>query len=138
MVANVADVSTGSLAVASPLLIDVHTTFAWVVVVTNGVAGAWSLIGHYVEAVRHRALWWFTAVAELAIFAQVVLGVVLAQGYGGDGLKMHMFYGFVAAFTVAIVYSYRAQLEPHRYLLYGLGGLFLMGLCLRAIYLNPA
>lgn len=120
------------------MLIDVHTTFAWVVVVTNGVAGAWALTAHHVEAARHRVLWWFTAVAQLAIFAQVVLGVVLAQGYESDGLKFHMFYGFVAAFTVAIVYSYRAQLEPHRYLLYGLSGLFLMGLCLRAIYLDPA
>ena len=35
--------------------------------------------------------------------------------------------------AVGIIYSYRAQLAPHRYLLYGLGGLFLMGLGIRAM-----
>jgi hypothetical protein len=44
-----------------------------------------------------------------------------------------MFYGFVAILTVGIIYSYRAQLARHRYLLYGLGGLFLMGLGIRAM-----
>lgn len=105
---------------------------------TNGVAGAWALAAHRYEQARRRELWWFTAVAQVSIFVQVISGVVLAQGGSTDHLKMHMFYGFVAAFSVAIVYSYRAQLEDNRYLLYGLGGLFLMGLCLRAIYLNPA
>jgi hypothetical protein len=44
-----------------------------------------------------------------------------------------MFYGFVALITVGIVYSYRQQMAQWKYLLYGLGGLFLMGLALRAI-----
>jgi hypothetical protein len=34
---------------------------------------------------------------------------------------------------VGIIYSYRAQLKPHLYLLYGFGGLFLMGLGIRAM-----
>jgi hypothetical protein len=34
---------------------------------------------------------------------------------------------------VAIIYSYRHQLEKYRYLLYGGGGLFLMGLGIRAM-----
>ena len=42
-----------------------------------------------------------------------------------------------AAFSVAIVYSYRAQLRAQRYLLYGFGGLFLMGLGIRAMVLHP-
>ncbi len=46
-----------------------------------------------------------------------------------------MFYGFVAFASVGIIYSYRQQLEEWTYLLYGFGGLFLMGLGLRAIYL---
>jgi hypothetical protein len=44
-----------------------------------------------------------------------------------------MFYGFVAIFTVAIIYSYRQQMQHRLYLLYGLGGLFLMGLGIRAL-----
>jgi hypothetical protein len=64
---------------------------------------------------------------------QVGLGIALI---GIDNLEppsFHMFYGFVAILTVGIIYSYRAQLARHRYLLYGVGGLFLMGLGIRAM-----
>ena len=47
--------------------------------------------------------------------------------------KFHMFYGFVAIIAVAIIYSYRTQMRHRLYLLYGLGGLFLMGLGIRAL-----
>ena len=47
--------------------------------------------------------------------------------------QFHMFYGFVAIIAVAIIYSYRAQMAKYRYLLYGFGGLFLMGLGIRAM-----
>jgi hypothetical protein len=49
--------------------------------------------------------------------------------------EFHMFYGFIALVAVAIIYSYRRQLEQHRYLLYGLGELFVMGLAIRAMFL---
>ena len=71
------------------------------------------------------------------LFVQVVLGVAALQGRDTAPYKFHMFYGFIAAFTVAIVYSYRAQLKAHQYLLYGFGGLFLMGLGLRALQVGP-
>ena len=51
--------------------------------------------------------------------------------------QFHAFYGFVALATVGIIYSYRHQVAAHLYLLYGLGGLFLMGLALRAIVISP-
>lgn len=118
-----------------------HEVFAWVVVAANVVAGAWALAAHKVPAARHRSLWWFTAGAQATIVVQVVAGVVLRQqlyrGDDPDHLQFHMFYGFVALFAMAIIYSYRAQLKAHLYLLYGGGGLFLAGLALRAISLNP-
>ena len=49
----------------------------------------------------------------------------------------HLFYGFVSAFSVGIIYSYRQQIEQWRYLLYGFGGLFLMGMALRSITIDP-
>lgn len=116
---------------ASPVLVDLHDAWSWVVVVGNGVAGAWALGAHRVEALRHRSLWVLTAVAQISIFVQVALGVALIDGRPVDEVQFHMFYGFIAAFTVAIIYSYRAQLHAHRYLLYGFGGLFLMGLGIR-------
>jgi hypothetical protein len=126
----------GALA-ASETLARVHVDWAWVVIVTNGAAGAWALAAHRWEALRHRALWWWTAIAQVSVFVQVAIGVALVQGRDTEPFKFHMFYGFVAAFTVAIIYSYRAQLKAHLYLLYGFGGLFLMGLGLRALEVGP-
>ncbi|HEV3352852.1 MAG TPA: hypothetical protein VG076_08010 [Acidimicrobiales bacterium] len=78
-------------------------------------------------------MWWFTAFAELAVFVQVGLGVGLVAGQHIKAPQFHMFYGFVAIIAVGIIYSYRAQLRHRLYLLYGLGGLFVMGLGIRAL-----
>jgi hypothetical protein len=106
------------------------------VIVGNAVVGAWALAANWVVPLRRRALWWCTAAAELAIFVQVGLGVAVQRIDDVKPDEFHEFYGFVALFTVAIVWSYRSQLRDRIYLLYGLGGLFLMGLGLRALYLG--
>ncbi len=121
------------LAAGDGALRSVHVAWAWVVIVANAVAGVWALGAHRYPALRRRELWWATAVAQLAVFVQVVIGVVLIQGRDTEPFGFHMLYGFTAAFTVAIIYSYRAQLKDQLYLLYGLGGLFLMGLAIRAL-----
>lgn len=114
-------------------LLDLHESFAWFVVIGNGLAGVWALAAHKVERLRLRALWWFTLVVQVSIFVQVGLGVAVQQGEEIEPQQFHMFYGFVAIIAVGIIYSYRAQMEAHRYLLYGGGGLFLMGLGIRAM-----
>jgi hypothetical protein len=103
------------------------------VIIGNGLAGAWALAANYWPGFRTRALWWFTAAAELAVFVQVALGVGLVAGQHIKAPQFHMFYGFVAIIAVGIIYSYRAQLRHRIYLLYGLGGLFVMGLGIRAL-----
>ena len=50
-----------------------------------------------------------------------------------DPPKFHLFYGFVAIIAVGILYSYRQQMRNRLYLLYGGGGLFIMGLGIRAM-----
>jgi hypothetical protein len=123
-------------AVIAVWLLDVHAWFAWVVVFANGLAGLWALGAHWLVPLRHPTLWWFTAAAQITIFVQVGIGVGLVAGEGIDAPEMHMFYGFVAIIAVGIIYSYRQQLQAHLYLLYGLGGLFLMGLGIRAMVLE--
>lgn len=112
---------------------DFHVGWAWFVIIGNAVAGMWSLAAAKVPSLRTRALWWFTTGAEVAIFIQVALGVYLKAGEGIEPASFHMFYGFVAIIAVGIIYSYRQQLEHRIYLLYGFGGLFLMGLGIRAV-----
>ena len=117
---------------------DVHTGWAWVVVVGNGVAGVWALGADRYEALRTRALWWFTAAAEVAVFVQVALGVRLLSGRDTEPARFHMFYGFVAIVAVGVLYSYRQQLHRRVHLLYGFGGLFVMGLGIRAMTIPAA
>lgn len=105
--------------------------------VGNAVAGLWALGAHQWPALRSKALWWFTGVVEVAVVVQVVLGVVLVSRHGLVAPQFHLFYGFVALIAVGIIYSYRNYpfLAGKVYLLYGFGGLFLMGLAIRSFFL---
>jgi hypothetical protein len=117
-------------------LLDAHVAFAWFVVVSNALVGVWALVAHVRPRVRGRLLWVATAVAQISIFVQVGLGVAAQQRTGIEAPDFHLFYGFVALATVGIIYSYRQQVEAHRFLLYGFGGLFLTGLGIRAMILG--
>ena len=115
------------------MLFDIHQSFAWFVIISNALAGLWALGAHWLTVLRTRALWWFTGLAELTVFVQVIFGVILVNKYKFEFPKFHAFYGFVAIIAVAIIYSYRFQMKHRLYLLYGCGGLFVMGLGIRAL-----
>ena len=117
------------------LLLDIHKSWAWFVIVSNGLAGLWSLGAHRWPSLRSRALWWFTGGAEATILVQVIFGITLLNHYKLHAPKFHMFYGFVAFITVGLLYSYRYVFRARNQLelFYGLGGLFMMGLGIRAI-----
>lgn len=102
-------------------------------IIGNGLAGLWALGAHRLEVLRTRALWWFTVFTQLSVFVQVFLGVGMVAGQHIQAAQFHMFYGFVAIIAVGILYSYRQQLRHRLYLLYGFGGLFVMGLGIRAL-----
>ncbi len=112
---------------------DFHENFAWFVIIGNGLAGAWALAANWLPQMRTRALWWFVTLAELTVFVQVTLGVILVNKYKFRFPKFHAFYGFVAIIAIAIIYSYRVQMKHRLYLLYGFGGLFIAGLGIRAM-----
>jgi hypothetical protein len=116
---------------------DLHVVVGWTLTVANGLVGVWALAAHWRTGLRHRALWPATAAAEVLIVVQVILGVVTMRVNDVEVDGVHLFYGFVSAFTVGIIYSYRQQLEGWRYLLYGFGGLFLMGMGLRSLTISP-
>jgi hypothetical protein len=114
-----------------------HRGWAWVVIVGNGLAGLWALGAARWAALRVPALWWFTAAVQLSGFVQVGMGVAMVAGKDTTDLRFHMFYGFLIIVAVGIIYSYRQQLRDRLYLLYGLGGLFIMGLGIRAWQVGP-
>ncbi|MGH9280054.1 MAG: hypothetical protein ACRD12_18395, partial [Acidimicrobiales bacterium] len=117
-------------------LLAFHEAWAWVVIVGNGVAGLWALGAWRWAPLRTRALWWFTAFAEVAVFVQAGLGVGMIAGQDYPTPKLHTFYGFLGIIAVGIIYSYRQQMLHRLFLLYGFGGLFIMGLGIRALALG--
>lgn len=110
-----------------------HLLGAWVVILANAVVGLWTLGAERLPWLRSRALWWCTIAAEVAIFVEVALGAALVAISHKQAQQLHALYGFSALIVVGLLYSYRSQLQHRLYLLYGLGGLFLMGLCIRAM-----
>jgi len=118
---------------AASTLTNLHTGFAWVVIIGNAMAGLWALAAHKLPSFRMRAMWWFTVLAQFTMFVQVALGVAMVNVENQMFPQFHAFYGFVGIIAIAIIYSYRAQLKSRVYLLYGFGGLFIMGLGIRAM-----
>jgi hypothetical protein len=117
---------------------DLHTNWAWVVIIGNALAGIWALSAHKLVSLRTRALWWYTGVTQFTVFIQVIFGVIMVNRDKAVFPAFHAFYGFVAIIAIAIIYSYRAQLKSRVYLLYGFGGLFIMGLGIRAMLVGQA
>lgn len=118
-------------------VLDVHSTLAWVVVISNGIAGAWALGAHWAAPLRRRELWWFVIAAQSLVFPQIALGVWSMSVDGIEPPTMHTFYGFLLIFAVAILFGYsKTAVRSYLYLLYGFGGLFLMGLGIRAMILH--
>jgi hypothetical protein len=117
---------------------DLHTNWAWVVIIGNALAGIWSLSAHKLVSLRTRALWWYIGVAQATMFVQVILGVIMVNRDKAVFPAFHAFYGFVAIIAIAIIYSYRTQLKGRVYLLYGFGGFFIMGLGIRAMLVGQA
>ncbi len=112
-----------------------HLLACWVLVVGNGAAGTWSLAAIRFPRLKNRLLWQFTAFVQIWVLVQVTVAATYLNAGEGDAESFHVFYGVLSAVTVAILYSYRSQLSQHMHALYGWGGLFIMGLGIRALLL---
>lgn len=110
---------------------------AWLVLAIVAISAVWALTAHWVEALRIRALWIVTGIAHVLVMAQVIVGVIVLNQTDAEVSQTHTFYGFLTLVAITILYAYRTQLADHLYLLYGGGGLFLVGLVIRAMLLDP-
>jgi hypothetical protein len=110
-----------------------HSWWGYVAIVANGLVGLAALLAWQVTQARGRWLWIATIVAEAAMMLQVLVGVILIASKDYTVPRFHMFYGFLAFLTVGLAYQYRGQMRGRREMLYGLVGLFMMGLGIRAV-----
>jgi hypothetical protein len=106
----------------------------FVAVVANGIAGIVCLIAWRVQRWRGRWVWILTIGAEVLFMVDVVVGTILFAAYDIDVPRIHMFYGFLVFLTVGLAFQYRDAMRGRTELLYGLVGLFLMGLGIRAVF----
>jgi len=86
-----------------------------------------------VGRVRGRWVWIVTIGAEAMLMVQVLVGTILVAAYDFRPPRIHMFYGFLVFLTVGLAFQYRDAMRGRTELLYGLVGLFLMGLGIRAV-----
>jgi hypothetical protein len=101
--------------------------------VANGVSGLYALAAWRWERLRGRAVWITVIVAESMLMVQVLIGTALVAGFDYEPPRIHMFYGFLVFVSVGLAYQYRDSMRGRLELLYGVVGLFLMGLGIRAI-----
>lgn len=113
---------------------DLHVATGWFMIGSNACVGVWALIAQYVPALRTRLLWVATAVAEVSTLVVAAIGALIVNREGIELDTFHALYGFSTIFAVAILYSYRNSpfIADKLHLMYGCGGLFIMGLGLRA------
>ena len=80
-------------------------------------------------------MWIATILAEGAILLQVLTGTILVSSKDYTAPKFHLFYGILAFLTISLAFAYRDQMRGagRREMFYGLVGLFVMGLGIRAI-----
>ena len=102
-------------------------------IVANATAGVAGLAAWRRPELRGRGLWVVTALAEAVVLVQVTTGALLESSERFQVDRFHMFYGFVAFVTVGIAFASRDQMRGRREMFYGLVGLFLMGLGIRAV-----
>lgn len=102
-------------------------------IVANAIAGTLALVAWRVPRVRGRVVWIATIAAEVAVLLQVLVGVILVASHRYEAPRFHMFYGFVIFITVGLLYQYRGSMKGRLEMLYGFGGLFIMGLGIRAV-----
>lgn len=119
-------------------LVDLHVVAGWFLIVSNALVGSWATLAQYVEPIRHRSLWWATVVAHGSTFVVAVIGVIIVNREDIELDQFHALYGFTTIVAVGVLYSYRTSpfIDDKRFLLYGLGSLFIMGLGIRALFLD--
>ena len=114
-------------------LLDVHLVGSWIAVVANAVVGVLALAAWQWRQFRGRWLWIATIVAEALLLVQVIVGSILLSSDDYEIDDIHAFYGFIAFLTVGLAYGYRRSMPGRLEMFYGLVGLFLMGLGIRAM-----
>jgi len=115
------------------LLFDFHRNWGYIAIALNALAGLYALAAWRWRKLRGPWVLRATIVAEATLLIQVAAGIILISSKQYSAPRFHLFYGYVAFFTIGAVYAYRNAIRRKRELWLGLVGLFLMGVGIRAV-----
>jgi len=113
-----------------------HTIFAFVLIFSNAITGIWGVLLDKKAISNPKPFWFCIAIAQLLIFVQAILGVSLQAADDLEPRDFHYLYGFSMIIAIALLYGYKNSIGQHRFIMYGLGSFFIMGLGIRALFLG--
>jgi len=115
---------------------DLHTTVAFLLIFMNAIAGVWGILLDR-KSIKSTRLFWVAIVAtQIVVFVQATVGVALQSDENLEPDDFHYLYGFSMIIAIALLYGYRNTIGNKKFLLYGLGSFFIMGLGIRAMFLG--
>ena len=115
---------------------DLHSTVAFLLIFMNAIAGVCGILLDR-ESIKSTRFFWIAIVAaQIIVFVQAIVGVALQSYEDIEPNDFHYLYGFSMIIAIALLYGYRNTIGNKKYLLYGLGSLFIMGLGIRAMFLG--
>jgi hypothetical protein len=109
-----------------------HADFAWVVVASNLVVGAWGLVRHRRKLPSIRPFWIALGVAWSTVFVQGVLGLSLFKAHKPP--FKHTFYGFLFVVVMLLVWPLRGETDRTRQLVFAAATLFIGIVAVRAVF----
>ena len=115
---------------------DLHTTVALLLIFMNAIAGVWGILLDRKSLKSTRFFWAAIVAAQIIVFAQAIVGVALQSEEKIEPDDFHYLYGFSMIIAITLLYGYRNTIGNKKFLLYGLGSLFIMGLGIRAMFLG--
>jgi hypothetical protein len=96
--------------------------------------GLWGLILYFRQQGVTSSYFGSLVVGELLYLGQAIVGGLLYSGGRSPGQSVHILYGVLTVISIPAAYSYtRGNTDRRVALIYGVVGLFLFGVSLRAI-----
>ena len=100
----------------------------------NAIAGVWNLLDR--ESIKSTRFSDSYSGCSNYCLCTTIVGVALQSKEDIEPDDFHYLYGFSMIIAIAILYGYRNTIGNKKFLLYGLGSLFIMGLGIRAMFLG--
>ncbi len=115
-------------------LIDFHSALGRAVLLYSLAIGVYGLIIYFRRRTIPAGFWGTLALGEVLYLGQVAVGVALSLRVGFPQRSVHILYGVLPVIVLPAAYAFtRGRDDRNAALAYGLIGLFLAGVAIRAM-----